>query len=146
MTIHETVLLSLEGLPEGTRQNGHEDFVVQELKIEAPNVCYRRMRYLLPDGSSRTAALPAHVQGHFGSGLHGYVLYQHHQNGVTQPLIREELPDLGIDISTGQIDRLLTDGHDPFHEEKDALLPAARNVSSYFQADDTGARHLGKNA
>jgi hypothetical protein len=104
------------------------------------------MRYLLPDGSSRTAALPAHVQGHFGSGLHGYVLYQHHQNGVTQPLIREELLDLGIDISTGQIDRLLTDGHDPFHEEKDALLPAARNVSSYFQADDTGARHLGKNA
>jgi hypothetical protein len=146
LTIHETVLLSLEGLPEGTRQNGHEDFVVQELKIEAPNVCYRRMRYLLPDGSSRTAALPAHVHGHFGSGLHGYVLYQHHQNGVTQPLIREELPDLGIDISTGQIDRLLTDGHDPFHEEKDALLPAARNVSSYFQADDTGARHLGKNA
>jgi hypothetical protein len=74
------------------------------------------------------------------------VLHQHHQNLVTQPLIREELVDLGIDISTGQIDRLLTEGHDQFHEEKDALLPAAREVSSYFQADDTGARHLGKNA
>ena len=74
------------------------------------------------------------------------MLYQHHQNGVTQPLIHEELLDLGIDISTGQIDRLLTEGHEQFHEEKDALLPAAREVSSYFQADDTGARHLGKNA
>ena len=74
------------------------------------------------------------------------MLYQHHQNGVTQPLIHEELLDLGIDISTGQIDRLLTEGHEPFHAEKDALLPAAREVSSYFQADDTGARHLGKNA
>jgi hypothetical protein len=146
LTIHETIPLPLEGLPEDTRQNGYEDFVVQDLKIEAHNICYRRLRYLLPDGSSRTAPLPAHVEGHFGPGLRSYVLYQHHQNGVTQPLIHEELLDLGIDISTGQIDRLLTEGHEQFHEEKDALLPAAREVSRYFQADDTGARHRGKNA
>jgi hypothetical protein len=146
LTIHETIPVPLEGLPEGTRQNGYEDFVVQDLNLEAHNVCYRRLRYLLPDGTSRTAPLPVHVRGHFGSGLRSYVLYQHHQNGVTQPLIYEELLDRGIDISTGQIDRLLTEGHDQFHEEKDALLPAAREVSSYFQADDTGARHLGKNA
>jgi len=146
LIIHETIPVPLEGLPEGTRQNGYEDFVVQELKIEAHNICYRRLRYLLPDGTSRTAPLPTDVQGHFGPGLRSYVLYQHHQNQVTQPLIHEELLDLGIDLSTGQIDRLLAEGHDQFHEEKDALLPAGREVSSYFQADDTGARHLGKNA
>ena len=146
LVIHETIPVPLDGLPEGTRQNGYEDFVVQDLKIEAHNICYRRLRYLLPDGTSQTAPLPAHVQGHFGAGLRSYVLYQHHQNCVTQPLIHEELLDLGIDISTGQIDRLLTEGHEQFHEEKDALLPAAREASSYFQADDTGARHLGKNA
>jgi len=146
LTIHETIPVPLEGLPEGTQQNGYEDFVVQDLKIEAHNVCYRRLRYLLPDGTSRTAPLPAHVQGHFGAGLRSYVVYQHHQNHVTQPLIHEELLDLGIDISTGQIDRMLTEGHEQFHEEKEALLPAAREVSSYFQADDTSARHLGKNA
>ena len=100
----------------------------------------------MPDGSSRTAPLPPHVQGHFGAGLRSYVLYQHHQNGVTQPLLHEELLDLGIDISSGQIDRLLTEGHEQFHEEKDALLPAAREVSRFFQADDTSARHLGENA
>jgi len=146
LIIHETIPVPLEGLPEGTRQNGYEDFVVQDLKIEAHNVCYQRLRYLLPDGASQTAPLPTHVQGHFGPGLRSYVLYQHHQNGVTQPLIHEELLDLGIDISTGQIDRLLTEDHDQFHAEKDALLPAAREVSNYFQADDTSARHLGKNA
>jgi hypothetical protein len=94
-----------------------------------------------PDGPLASARA-----GALWGGLRSYVLYQHHQNGVTQPLIHEELLDLGIDISTGQIDRLLTEGHEQFHEEKDALLPAAREVSSYFQADDTGARHLGKNA
>jgi hypothetical protein len=49
--------------------------------------------HLLPDGTSRTVPLPAHVEGHFGAGLCGYVLYQHHQNGITQPLIHEELLD-----------------------------------------------------
>ena len=146
LVIHETIPVPLEGLPEGTRQNGYEDFVVQDLNIEAHNVCYRRLRYQLPNGTGRTAPLPAHVQGHFGPGLRSYVLYQHHQNGVTQPLIHEELLDLGVDISTGQIDHLLAEGHEQFHEEKDALLPAAREVSSYFQADDTSARHLGENA
>ena len=69
LIIHETVPVPLEGLPEGTRQNGYEDFVVQDLKLEAHTICYRRLRYLLPDGTSRTAPLPAHVRGHFGPGL-----------------------------------------------------------------------------
>jgi hypothetical protein len=146
LTIHETIPLSIERLPEGTRLNGYEDFVVQDLRIELYNICYRRTRYELPDGSSMTAALPAHVQGHFGPALHSLVLYQHYQNHVTQPLIHEQLLDLGVDISTGQINRLLTEGHEGFHAEKNGLLPAAREVSDYFQADDTSARHLGRNA
>jgi hypothetical protein len=146
LTIHETIALPVEGLPQGTQQNGYEDFVVQDLRMEAHNICYRRLRYRLPDGSYVTAALPADVEGHFGATLRSYVLYQHYQNHVTQPLLHEELLELGIDISAGQINRLLTEGHEEFHAEKDGLLPAAREVSDYFQADDTGARHLGKNA
>ncbi len=76
--------MPLEGLPESTLQNGHEDYVVQDLNIEAHNVCYRRLRYLLPDGTHQTTPLPAHVQGHFGAGIRSYVLYQYHQNCVTQ--------------------------------------------------------------
>jgi len=146
LTIHETVPLPLEGLPQGTLQNGHEDYVVQDLVFRVHNTCYQRFRYILPDGTCRTAPLPAHVRGHFGASLRSHVLYQYHQNHVTQPLIYEELLDLGVDISSGQVSRLLTEGHDAFHREKDSLLPAARDVSEYFQTDDTGARHQGKNA
>jgi len=96
LIIHETVPLPVEGLPEGTQQNGYEDFVVQDLRLEAHNICYRRLRYRLPDGSYVTAALPADVQGHFGPTLQSYVLYQHYQNHVTQPLLHEELLELGI--------------------------------------------------
>jgi hypothetical protein len=72
-------------------------------------------------------------------------VYQHHHCQVTQPLVLEQLHEWGIDISAGQIEALLTGKHEPFHEEKDALLPAAYACASYLTVDDTGARHRGQN-
>ena len=144
LTIHRTVTLEPPNLPEGAVHCATRTYIVQDLRIEADVTCYERKRYLLPDGSYLTAALPAGVEGHFGPTLRAYVLYQHHHNQVTQPLLWEELREFGIDISTGQIDRLLTEGHDLFHAEKDSLLPAAREVSDYLQTDDTSAKHCGK--
>ena len=65
--IHETIPVPLEGLPEDTRQNGYEDFVVQDLKIEAHNVCYRRLRLTPPVGQSRRwMETPARRNGEAG--------------------------------------------------------------------------------
>src|SRR5207237_10086656 len=82
---------------------------------------------------------------HFGPKLIAYILYQYHHNHVTQPLLQEQLRDLGIDISTGQLNRILTENKEIFHEEKAAMLPAALTVSSHIGTDDTGARHQGQN-
>ena len=123
---------------------GYQDFTVQDLKVEPHNTRYRRGRYQLPDGTIVTAPLPKDVTSHFGPTLRQYVLYQHFHNHVTQPLLHEELLELGIDISAGQVNRLLTEGHEAFHQEKDSLLPAAREVSAYLQTDDTSAKHRGK--
>jgi hypothetical protein len=146
LPIHEERPLEIAGLPSGTRIEGYRDFVVQDLRIEAHNTRYRRTVYLLPDGSRRIASLPAHVVGHFGIRLRQYVLYQVHQNHVTQGRLLEELRELGIDISAGQISALLLDGQEAFHAEKDALLPTARQISGYLHCDDTSARHRGRNA
>src|SRR5271155_1600710 len=144
LVIHDDVLLPLDGLPDGAEFLGYHDFTVQDLKIEPHNTRYRRGHYRLPDGTIVTAPLPKDVTSHFGLTLRQYVLYQHFHNHVTQPLLHEELLELGIDISVGQVNRLLTEGHDAFHQEKDSLLPAAREVSTYLHADDTSARHRGK--
>jgi hypothetical protein len=144
LVVHNEVPLRLDGLPDGTKFLGYHDFTVQDLKVESHNTRYRRGRYQLPDGTIVTAPLPKEVTSHFGPALQQYVLYQHFHNHVTQPLLHEELLELGVDISTGQINRLLTEGHDAFHGEKDGLLPAARAVSTYLQTDDTSARHRGK--
>lgn len=143
LIIHDTVPLHLDGLPEGTKFLGYEDFTVQDLRIDVWNTRYRRGRYRLPDGCFRTAALPQDVSSHFGPTLRQYVLYQHFHNHVTQPLLLEELGEFGVDISAGTINGMLTEGHEVFHQEKDSLLPAARQVSSYLQTDDTSARHRG---
>ncbi len=82
---------------------------------------------------------------HFGVALIGYLLYQHHHCGVTQPLLREQLLELGLDISTGQIHHLLTDNTEAFHQEKAELLSAGLALSSYVGVDDTAARHEGRN-
>ena len=145
LEIHQTVALEIEALPEGTERLGFKDYFVQDLRLHAHNTRYRRSRYRLPNGTLMTAPLPDNVQGHFGNELRSHLLYQHFHNQVTQPLLHEELTELGVDISTGEINRLLTENHDAFHAEKDGLLPAARKVSDFLHTDDTGAKHQGKN-
>ena len=83
--------------------------------------------------------------GHFGPTLVSYILYQYHHQHVTQPLLLEQLLELGVEISAGQLSQILTHGNDEFHQEKDAVLSAGIEVSRYLQSDDTGARHEGKN-
>ncbi len=145
LEIHETISLHPENLPPEARLIDYQDMVVQDLIIRSHNIKYRRARYQLPDGGFAIAPLPSYVEGHFGVELRSYVLYQYFQNHVTQPLIHEELLERGVDISIGQVNRLVTEGHDEFHREKDELLPAGLAVSRYIHTDDTSARHQGKN-
>jgi hypothetical protein len=133
--------------PSGAVSNGWEDYLVQELVLEAKVTRYWRERILLPDGSTRLAPLPDDVLPglHFGQGLLGFVLYQHNQCNVTQGKLLEQLHELGIDISEGELSRLLTDNHEGFHQEKAEVLQAGLQSSDYVGVDDTGARHQGKN-
>lgn len=82
---------------------------------------------------------------HFGPELVRFILYQHHHCQTTQPLLLEQVREYGIDISVGQIEWILSSGHEKLHEEKDALLQAGLQASPYVTVDDSGARHKGKN-
>jgi hypothetical protein len=146
LLIHEDQILKPDNVPEGSIFKGYEDFVVQDIIIKPHNIRYRRERWLTPDGATIVASLPAEVLpgSHFGPELICHILHQYHCNHVTQPLILEELHQRGIDISAGQIDRILTQNKDVFHQEKDELLPAGLESSTCIHVDDTGARHEGK--
>ena len=145
LTIHKTIIIPADSKPTSSEFKGYNDYVVQGIKIKAENILYRLERWKTPDGSYLEGQLPAHVDGHFSAELRAYILYQHNQCHVTQPRLRESLLEFGIDISAGQLDRILSEGHEAFHREKDEILTAALETSDYVQVDDTGARHQGKN-
>jgi len=93
--------------------------------MHANNILYRLARWETPQGESVTGKLPASVQGHFGNELRSYIIYQHTQCRVTEPLLLEQLRELGLDISSGQLHSILTQGHDSFHQEKSEVLEGA---------------------
>jgi Transposase IS66 family len=147
LTITKETVIPLPQVPEGAIFKGYEDFVVQDLILEPRVILYRRERWLTLDGRSLVAPLPPEVVpgSHYGPDLICFILHQYHHQHVTQPLLLEQLHQLGIAISAGELNRILTEGKEPFHQEKAELLPTALAVSTYVQVDDTGARHQGHN-
>jgi len=146
LTIHKTIDVRPDNVPEGSRFKGYDHFTVQDIVIRPHNTLYRLERWQTPSGDYIVGKLPKELGGsHFGSILVGFILYQYYHAHVTQPLISEELLEFGIDISAGQINRIITEGKDVFHSEKDEILSAGLEVSRYVHVDDTGARHQGRN-
>jgi Transposase IS66 family len=147
LTITHEVVVPFPNAPEGSVHLRYEEYIVQELVIHTKVTRYLRQRIRLADGSTLLAALPEDVVAgkHFGPGLMAYVLDQYHHGNVTQPLLLEQLQEMGIDISTGEISHLLTEQQEEFHREKVEVLTAGLQVASYIGVDDTGARHDGKN-
>jgi Transposase IS66 family len=148
LKIHDTEIIPAPNVPQGSVRKGFEEFIVQGLRFESYNRLVKRERWLTPEGKHIVAPLPEHLKGlgsHFSPELQCYILCQHYHCQVTQPLIHEQLVDVGVDISRGQVNRILTEGKERFHAEKDEILRVGLRISSYINTDDTGARHQGKN-
>ena len=119
---------------------------MQELKIERHNIRFRLAEYVTEDGKTIVGELPPkYRRGHYGPNLLGYILYQHYQCRVPQTLIHEQMEEWGIEISTGQINQILTENKEEFHHEQKQVLAAGLETGEYVHTDDTGARHKGKN-
>jgi len=146
LEIHEDKIIEPDFIPEGSVFKGYQDFIVQDFVIGSWNIRYRKARYKTPSGDYVIGNLSNGTsKSHFGSTLTAFILYQYYHAHVTQPLIFEQLKDYGVDISTGQINRIITENKIQYHREKDMILSTGLKISSYINVDDTGARHNGKN-
>ena len=146
LEIHKTKPIEPENIPAGSEFKSYKDFVVQDIVIKPLNTRFRLKVYQTPDGGYVTGKLPAYFNGkHFGPTLIRFILYQYYHCHVTQPVLLEQLKEFGIDISAGQLNNLLIEEKDRFHQEKDRILSVGLQVSGYINVDDTGARHKGKN-
>ena len=144
LKIDATIDIQPDNIPAGSIHKGFRDVVIQDIKFETFNTCYRLAQYQTPDGSYVSGQLPEGLNGcHFGCDLISFILYQYHHQHVTQPLLLKQLQDLGVELSSGRLSQFITDGLEVFHDEKDQLLQVGLSVSQYVHTDDTGARHDG---
>jgi len=142
LIIHEIKKLEVEKVEADWKFIGFDDYIVQDLVIEAHNICYQRAVWQTPEGKQVKACLPIELQGtHFAPNLQGFILYQYNQCQVTQPLLLEQLHEYGVDISAGQIDNILTQNKDVFHQEAADILITGLQISSEIRTDDTSAPH-----
>ena len=83
-----------------------------------------------PDVKYIARRLPDEICGtHFGPTLTAFVLYQYYGCHVTQPLIAEQLKELGIEISTGQISNIITHNKNRFHSFHVPMAGARRSTA-----------------
>lgn len=139
-------IIKPNNIPEGSIFKGYEDYSVQDLVIKSQEIQFRLAIYIAPDGSRIRGELPeGYTLGHFGTNLIAYCLSQYYQCHVTRPLLLTQLHDMGIDISSAQLSNILIKNKDVFHAEKQEVLKAGLENSTFLNTDDTGARHNGKN-
>jgi hypothetical protein len=63
----------------------YEPFLVQDLVISVRATCYRRERWVTPDGRTILAQLSEGIASHFGPELRRFVLMRYHQGQSTLP-------------------------------------------------------------
>jgi regulator of replication initiation timing len=135
-----------ENIPQGSIFKGYELYNVQDIRIESVEIQLRLAVYLTPEGTRIRGEPPSeYQQGHFGAELITYCLSQYYQCHVTEPLLLQHLYEMGIDISAAQLSNILIQDKESFHQEKEEVLKAGLKHSKFINADDTGARHDGKN-
>jgi len=125
LEIDEVINIPPNNIPPGSVLKDYQDWHVQDLIISNWNICYRRERWETPDGEFIIGELPKEIEhSHFGPTLTAFVLYQHYNCHVTQPLIAEQLREYGVDISAGKI--------------SDILINNSTVISSIFQKTGAG--------
>ncbi len=146
LEIHATTTIAATGVPKGSRFKGFKEYTVQDILLQPHNTRYRLERWQAPDGTYIVGELPSGVhEGHFGSTLVCFILYQHYHALVTEPLLLEQLQEIGVSISSGELSNILIRGKERYHAEKDAILRVGLQMARHLHVDDTGARHKGKN-
>lgn len=142
----EERIIEPESVPVGSTFNGYREYDVQELILKSHHIRFKLAEYVSAEGDTIVGQLPVEYVGHhYGPTLTAFILYQHHQCRVPQHLIYEQLQGFDVEISKGQVNRILMAEHSCFPPEQDDVLRAGLETSAYVHTDDTGARHQGRN-
>jgi len=149
VVVHETKICELDqsALPKDVVFKGYETVVIRDIVLQPLNTAYRRQVFYSASENKRyIAPLPNGHNGEFGPYLKALVIACHYDYQMTEPSIHRLLSDAGVEISLSSLSRILTGSGgqsehvDRLHQEKEDIVNAGRQSTTYQQIDDTSAR------
>lgn len=144
----KVIKLDRSQLPSDITHRGYRDVVIQNIIFKTDTVRYRLERvHSEGEGKFYEASLSEALQKQrYGSELQAFVIMLYFELRVPEKKILNLLQSAGIVISAGQISNILIKKHlHLFAEERQAVLQAGLQTTSYHHIDDTGARVAGVN-
>ena len=135
-----------QGLPADAEFKGYVDVVVQDVSFSTDNVLFRKEKFYSPrERTTYIADLPAGYAGQFGPGVTAWIISLSHGSGMSEPKIHDLLHTVGISISAGEISNILIKHQDLFHHERQDILRAGLESTSWQHLDSTATRLKGQN-
>lgn len=136
-----------ETLPDDAVFKGTETKVIQDIVFRRDNIVFERAKYYSPSlKKTFLGPLPSEYEGYlFGPGVRTFVLTMYYATGTSEPKILELLASIDVEMSAGELSRLLIHDVEKFHEEQAEIQEAGLESSPWHQIDDTGTRINGVN-
>jgi len=132
-------------LPIDAEFKGYEEAIFQDILIRPDNVCFQREKFYSRSlGKTFLAPLPSGYDGQFGPGIKTFVIVQYYSCNVSEAKILESLHHFGVEISAGQIAKMVHDYTGKFQKEREKILKEGLQSTPYQHYDDTGTRVNGK--
>ena len=132
-------------LPDDVVFKGYVEVTVQDLVLCTDNVLFRKETYYSKsENKSYTAEVPAGYEGGYGPHIKTLVLMLKNACNMSESKILDLLNNK-IFISAGTVSNMLIKGKEEFHEEKEQIIRAGFEATTYQQIDDTSARENGQN-
>lgn len=132
-------------LPSDAEFKGYSRKISQDIIFKRNNTEYFvEIWYSPSQNKTYTASLPSTYSGYIGSSLTAFCITTHYALDVTRNKLIGFLKSMGIEISDGTMQNILTKKSPMWIQEKVDLLKAGL-LGKYLQTDTTSSREHGKN-
>ena len=131
-------------LPDDAVFKGYDKVVSQDIIFRRNNTEYTVEIWYSPSERKTYRCVPETYTGYFGNNLKAFCITMHYAMDVTRNKLLSLLRSMGIEMSDGSLQNILTENNDEWIMEKNDLLKSGMSAP-YVQTDSTGARVRGKN-
>jgi hypothetical protein len=137
--------LNKDNLPSDIINKGYETTISQNIIFKSDNVEYKREKFYSPSlKQTFIASLPDEYNGYIDKNLKTFCQIFHHGWDISRNKLMQGLSSIGVYLSAGTLNNILTESGQIIIQEKENILKAGLG-GSYVQIDGTSSRFFGMN-